>query len=241
MHFEKILGLAHAVDEGSVLGRLCALRPLAIGMATELFAARSWAELVAHASRWSRSAIELSALTEAELDSAVAYLQRSPPPIRHLSMHAPLALLEGGEERLLHIAHAIEGRVAAVIQHPHVLEQPAILAALGRQLALENMDAQKPSGRLVSELEPYFRAIPEAGFCLDVAHVRTLDPSMKLGHRLLDAFGRRLREVHVSGIDADCRHLPLDQATVELYSSILGRCRHVPWILESLPIEIVNR
>jgi hypothetical protein len=35
-----------------------------------------------------------------------------------------------------------------------VLTEPAALAPLGQRLVLENMDAQKPGGRVVAELEP---------------------------------------------------------------------------------------
>ena len=34
----------------------------------------------------------------------------------------------------------------------------------------------------------YFGLLPEAGFCLDVAHVLSVDPTMEEGGRLLDAF-----------------------------------------------------
>jgi hypothetical protein len=208
-------------------------------VATELFADKGWPALVARASGWSRTALELSALTAAEFDGAVSYLQRWRPPIRHVSLHAPIVRVDGGEQRLVARLAEAESRLAAVIQHPDVLAEPSALAPLGERLLLENMDAQKSGGRVVAELEPYFRCLPEAGFCLDVAHVRTLDATMRLGHDLLDAFGARLGELHVSGIDTDCNHVPLDADCIERYSPILRRCRHVPWILESLPADVL--
>jgi hypothetical protein len=39
-------------------------------------------------------------------------------------------------------------------------------------------------------------------------------------HDLIDVFGSRLREPHVSAIDAHCTHLPLDAASIELYASL---------------------
>ena len=74
-------------------------------------------------------------------------------------------------------------------------------APLGSCLVLENMDARKPTGRTVAELAPYFAALPDAGFCLDVAHVLSVDPTMEAGERLLDAFAGRLRHLHVSSVD----------------------------------------
>ena len=99
--------------------------------------------------------------------------------------------------------------VDAIVVHPDAMDDPRAYRALGSCLVLENMDARKPTGRTVAELAPLFAALPEAGFCLDVAHVLSVDPTMAEGERLLDAFAGRLRHLHVSSIDEECRHLPL--------------------------------
>jgi hypothetical protein len=231
--------LEAAVDrapEQSVLGRLRALGPSAIGTSTGLFDEEDWSGQIARATVWSSAAVELGAYTPGALDSAVAFLRRSPPPIGYVSLHLPFALDDGGEERLVGRLEDLESRVAALVQHPDVLTAPELLAPLGRRLVLENMDARKP-GRDVAELEPYFRVLPDAGLCLDVAHVKTVDPELKLAHELLDAFGTRLRELHISGIDEQCNHLPLDAGAVDSFADVLQRCRGVPWILESLPVD----
>ena len=90
------------------------------------------------------------------------------------------------------------------------------------------MDVTKRYGRDVVDLAEVFAAFPEAGFCLDVAHVWTNDPTLRLGHDLLDAFGERLRQLHVSGIEADGTHRPTTAADLDLYEPLLDRCRHVP-------------
>jgi hypothetical protein len=226
------------LDEESVLGRLRALQPTAVGVATEVFEDGGWPALVGRATSWSHEALELSALAAAALESAAAYLLRSRPAVRRLSLHAPLELPDDGERELAAVVGTIAPRLAAVVVHPHILEEPARLAPLGELLALENMDARKPGGHDVDELEPYFAELPEARFCLDVAHVKTVDPSMELGHVLVDAFGGRLCEVHISGIDDECGHLAFTLADVELYEPVLRRCRHVPWILEALPADV---
>jgi hypothetical protein len=202
-----------------------------------VFGEDGWPELVERATRWSREALELSALTRAELDTVVPYLERSPPAIRHLSLHAPLTLAGGGERELVARVSEIESGLSTVVVHPHTLDEPARLAPLGKLVAFENMDVLKPGGRDVAELEPYFDELPEARLCLDVAHVKTVDPTLQLGHALLDAFGERLSELHISGIDADCNHVALEHEDVERYDPILRPCRHVPWILESLPAD----
>jgi sugar phosphate isomerase/epimerase len=96
------------------------------------------------------------------------------------------------------------------------------------------MDVNKPFGRWTAELADVFRRFPQAGFCLDVAHVWTNDRSLALGHELLDAFGGRLRQLHVSGIEPDGTHRDTTEADLDLYRPLLDRCEHVPWLLETV-------
>lgn len=78
---------------------------------------------------------------------------------------------------------------------------------------------------------------PAAGFCLDVAHVWTNDPTLGLAHELIDSLGHRLQQLHVSGIEADGTHRPTTTDDLKLYEPILARCRHVPWLLETELVE----
>ena len=96
------------------------------------------------------------------------------------------------------------------------------------------MDIGKSFGRSVDDLRAVFAAHPDAGFCLDVAHVWTNDPTLALGHDLLDAFDGRLRQLHVSGIEPDGTHRPTTEADLALYGPLLDRCAGVPWILEAV-------
>src|SRR5919201_3264666 len=131
-----IFGIDCALAETSTLGRLAAFRPLAVGVATEVFAAQGWPRLVECATRWSRTALELSALTAAELVSAVSYVRAGGPPVRYLSVHAPV--MPVGEPWLLAQLREAQSWFAAVIQHPHTLADPVPLSALGPRLLLEN-------------------------------------------------------------------------------------------------------
>ncbi len=107
--------MAGELGAGSVLGRLRALEPSALGVATELFDGDSWPAVVGRATSWSRDAVELSALEVADLDSVVAYLRDSTPAIPHLSLHAPLVLPHGGEQQLAACVNEIASRVAPVV------------------------------------------------------------------------------------------------------------------------------
>jgi sugar phosphate isomerase/epimerase len=77
-----------------------------------------------------------------------------------------------------------------------------------------------------------FKELPRAGFCLDVAHIDSIDPTMAAGHKLVDRFRSRLRQVHLRSLTGD-HHVPLTEGDEELFSGILERRRDVPWILEA--------
>jgi sugar phosphate isomerase/epimerase len=111
--------------------------------------------------------------------------------------------------------------------------EPERYARLGSRLAIENMDARKAVGTTADHLEPFFEACPEALFCFDVAHAWSVDPDMGEAERLLDRYAWRLRHVHVSSLDEDGHHRPLDDEQESLFRPLLMRCRDVPWILEA--------
>jgi hypothetical protein len=124
--------------------------------------------------------------------------------------------------------------VRSVVTHPDTLSDVGRYRALGTRLVLENMDDRKFTGRVADEMEKFFEDLPDAGFCLDVAHVRAVDPTMDAAHELLDRFRARLRHVHLSTLD-DGHHVPLTENDERLFAEVLNRCGDVPWILEALP------
>ena len=204
-----------------------------LGASTGYMDARGdWETLVDAASAVSSFAVELAALDEAELPSLVAFLAARPPlPFRYLSVHAPAKGRRLPETELIAMLLGLRGCVDAFVVHPDTLEVAERWQALGPCLVLENMDPRKRDGRTVAELEPYFAALPEAGFCLDVAHAAAVGEGE--AERLLDAFAQRLRHLHVSSLDADCHHVALEPADEAAWASVLRRCHDVPWILEA--------
>jgi hypothetical protein len=195
-----------------------------------------WGALVEEATRLSSFAVELTALAEDELPALLDFLADEPSlPFRYVSVHGP------SKRRLLPEIEFV-GRLAelpsfvdAIVLHPDQIGDPTLYAVLGGRLVIENMDARKRVGTVADELEPLFDALPSAGFCFDVAHAWTVDPTMAVGVELLDRFASRLRHVHVSSISADLRHVPLSAEQEALFSPLLSRCRDVPWILEAEP------
>jgi hypothetical protein len=171
-----------------------------------------WPAQVAEAWEVSPFAVELSALAENELDGLTSYLRAGPRlPFRYLSVHGPSKRRVRPEAELVEALGALAPLVDAIVMHPDTITDPAPYRALGRKLLIENMDTRKADGRTVSELEPWFVALPEAGFCFDIAHAWSIDEGMSVGRELLDAFRLRLRHLHVSSLSADSRHVPLTE------------------------------
>lgn len=180
-------------------------------------------------------AVELSALRVHEL----APLLQAIPELHldaydHRSLHAPSAF-SAAEERDIAAALLPFARAGwLVIVHPDTLHDARPWRKLGARLCIENMDVRKPVGRTVQELLPVFARLPRASFCLDVAHAWQCDPSMGEAARLLDAFGDRLAEVHVSELDAHSRHVRLSAAGMRAVRQVAGRIPHaVPAIIEA--------
>jgi len=195
----------------------------------------SWPELVAEACNVSAYAAELSALSEDELPGLVEYLAAKPRlPFRYVSVHAPVKDRNLDDAASARVLSELPLWVRSIVTHPDALEELAPYRGLGTRLVLENMDDRKRTGRTADELEVVLNELPEAGFCLDMAHASSIDPTMDVAEDLLDRFRSRLRQVHVSSL-REGRHIPLTRDDEERFAAILERCRDVPWILEAQP------
>ena len=193
-----------------------------------------WPILIEEAVSVSSFAVELAALSEDELPSLLDYLASGPAlPFRYVSVHGPSKDRRMPESELVAMLAGVPPFVDAVVLHPDHIDHAPAYAPLGSRLVIENMDMRKETGRTVDELGPVFDALPEAGFCFDVAHAWSIDSTMQVGHHLLNRFAPRLRHLHVSSVTGDCRHEPLTVEHEALFAPLLARCRDVPWILEA--------
>jgi len=178
--------------------------------------------------------LELTAIRDSLLLTLREFLELGQEPLsafERISLHAPIRA-DSREVIVEMIARLpLNGDV---IFHPDFWGEKQALHLLGARAVFENMDVGKTFGRSVADLQAVFGFHPSAGFCLDVAHVWTNDPTLALGHELLNAFGDRLRQLHVSGIEPDGTHRPTTQADLQLYRPLLERCGSVPWILEAV-------
>jgi hypothetical protein len=194
-----------------------------------------WPRLVAAAESCSLDVVELSGLAAPELPGLLAFLAEEAQelPFAHVSIHGPSKGWEGTPAALAAALAALPEQIDGVVMHPETLGETAPFAALGERLRLENMDTRKADARTVEELARYFAALPAARFCFDVAHAQLHDPTMGLAHELLDAFGDRLVEVHLSSIRPDGEHVALRAEDADAFAPVLERCIGVPWVLEA--------
>lgn len=200
----------------------------------------NWPMQVSSALARSAFAVELSTLSERELPPLLDYLAARPRiPFRYLSVHGPSKDRVLEESALVARLQSLANWCDGVVMHPDTIEEPDLYRVLGRKLVIENMDARKAWGRTPDELLPVFDALPDAGFCFDVAHAWSIDPTMVVGGELLDAFGARLRHLHVSSLSEDLHHITLTNEHEELFRPLLERCVDVPWILEAPPRSVV--
>ena len=123
----------------------------------------------------------------------------------YLSLHAPKTDRHLSEARVLGGLIRFRETYDYVVQHPDLLHS-GDWNLLGGQLLIENMDHRKLLGQRPDSLAKLFRKYPRAHFCLDIAHAHYIDASGRLTEELLNAFGHKLRQIHVSVIDEGGQH-----------------------------------
>jgi hypothetical protein len=182
--------------------------------------------------------IELSALREYELPKLMGALSNLDlSSFEYVSIHAPSRLPELSERDVIQLLGGAVKKQIPVVLHPDTIADLADWCKFGRFLLIENLDKRNSAFRTTRELHEVlqvFARFPGAGFCLDVAHARQVDPTMGEATQMLRAFGPRLRQVHASGLNSNSTHGLLSSAA----SWAFGQISHlippeVPIILES--------
>ena len=189
------------------------------------------------------NAIELSALRDSELIPLVdAIPELDLTPFEYISFHAPSRIASYSETAIVQILLDRVPESWPIILHPDVVVDVTLWAELGDRLCLENMDQRKPIGRTPSELRGFFDHLPNARFCLDVAHVRQVDPTMTVAFHLIEEFGDRLAQIHVSDVNDQSRHVSLNAASIAAFRRIARFLPPCPWIIESvIPASGIER
>jgi len=184
----------------------------------------------------SANAVELSALRTAELDPLMAALDTLDlSQFKFISVHAPSSVDARQERHVVEKLHTATERAWPIVVHPDSIHDDALWRPFGKLMCIENMDKRKPIARTRDELGQWFDRFPEARLCLDLAHVRQIDPTMTEAYLMLRDFKDRLAEVHLSEINSACRHEPISYGATLAYQQVASLIpASVPIILESM-------
>lgn len=207
-----------------------------IGFSTGAIARGDFKTALAILRQHELAVVELSALRVDELAPLVAALPSLDlERFSFVSIHAPSRFGRDSEQAVVDQLSVFVRAGFPVIVHPDVIFEPERWSDLGAGLVIENMDKRKAVGRTVQELSEVFGRFPGARFCFDIGHARQVDPSMTEASLLLNAFGDRLVEVHMSEVNTASRHDPISPNAVIAFSALAKFIpEDIPIILESL-------
>jgi hypothetical protein len=138
------------------------------------------------------------------------------------------------EEELDPLLESLDGLDDDLKQFEYVIEDFSLWRELGKAVCIENMDKRKPTGRTAAQLQAIFEKLPEATFCFDIGHARQIDPTMQEAETLLQSFGDRLRQVHMSHVNSQSRHERLNFESIRAFQRVAHRLNDaIPIILET--------
>jgi len=179
--------------------------------------------------------VELSALREDELEPLIANLDHLElRDFDYVSFHAPSKLKRLSEKTVIGLLQVVAKKNWPLIVHPDVIARFDEWAVFGELLCIENMDKRKPIGRTARELALLFGELPDASLCLDLGHVRQVDPTMSVALEILEHFGGRLRQLHVSEVNTNSQHDALTFEAALAFQKVSALIpQYVPVILES--------
>lgn len=187
----------------------------------------------------SANAVELSALRTHELPSLVDAVDSvRVDHYAYVSVHAPSKFTAEEEPRIIEQLRVFVRKGWPIVLHPDAISDISLWRTFGDHLCIENMDKRKPIGRKVSELQRIFIDLPDALFCLDLAHARQVDSSMTEAYLLLERFGPRLRQLHISEVDSSSKHERISWGATRAFQEVADLIpKDAPAILESIVPE----
>jgi len=206
-----------------------------IGFSTGSLAYGDFREGIALLRKAGVSTVEISALREKEFSFIIASLDDIDlRDFTYVSFHAPSRIEKMTEEVFVGHLMKIKERGWPIIVHPDTIVNFTLWQSLGECLCLENMDKRKHTGRTVADLEYLFDKLPEATFCLDLAHARQVDPTMLEAMLMAKRFKNRLIQLHISDVRSDSKHEALNMEAILAFQKISAFInKTIPCILES--------
>jgi hypothetical protein len=188
-------------------------------------------------------AVELSALREHELAPLIAGIDSLDlSDFTYVSVHAPSKYESAREKKIISLLGKVAERNWPIVLHPDTIHDFSAWHTFGHMLFIENMDKRNLMGRTTQELSGIFDRLPQAKLCFDLGHCRQVDPTMNESHLILQNFGTRLGQLHMSEVNSRSTHDPLSSASIRAFEKISQLVpEEVPIILESpVPAKDVN-
>lgn len=184
------------------------------------------------------NAVELSALRETEITILLESIDDlNLNQFEYISFHAPSKLKIFTEEEIVELLVPILNRQWPIIVHPDIIQKPHIWHKLGKYLCIENMDKRKMVGSTANDLRQLFFDLPDASLCLDLAHVKQIDPTMNEAYKMVETFKDRIMQLHVSEVNSESIHERLNLGAIQAFRKISNILPSgIPIILES-PVE----
>ena len=210
------------------------MRP--IGFSTGAVAKGDFRTALTQLRRSAVRVVELSALRLNELAPLVQSLHELDlSDFEFVSFHAPSHFSPVEESYVVDRLRFVVDRSIPIVVHPDVIFKPEDWQRMGSLLFLENMDKRNAAGRTARDLESLFDRFPDAKFCFDLGHVRQFDPTMTEARLILERFGERLSEVHISDVNTSSRHDALSISAIAAFRLVADLIpESVPIVLETL-------
>lgn len=204
-----------------------------IGFSTGSLAKGDFQQALAMLKNSSANVIELSALRENELNFLIESFDKLElSQFKYISFHAPSKLSSFSEDDLIHELLKIKEKSLYIIVHPDIIKDFSKWNVLGKYLCIENMDKRKSIGCTTYDLERIFNLLPEASFCLDLAHARQVDSTMSEAFMMINKFKNKLVQIHLSDVNSNSYHEPLN------FEAILSYLKVTPFIDSNLPVVL---
>ena len=156
--------------------------------------------------------------------------------LEYVTIHAPFKLKSKSKDEqeiikqceiILKLYQQINAK--NVIIHPLDLPSPELLAKFPFKVSTENLTKKK--NVTITDLQKIFQKYPKIGLCIDVAHAYLW--SKDETQKLIDAFGDRITQFHLSGTYKKRDHQSLRKVTKNFISSIEPIKRlNVPIVIE---------
>lgn len=178
-------------------------------------------------------------LTIADMDDAPRLLnleQKDFAGFRYVSIHAPSfdrfdtnSMIKFRQTLDIFEEFCQKVKVNSIVFHPDQIGEWAIFENYTFPVLIENMDWQKEIGKYVDSMKDIFEKA-DAPMVLDLNHCYTNDPTMNLAKDMVENFGERIFEIHLSGFEKS--HDPLFQTQqIEILEAIPNK--DLPVIIES--------